>query len=223
MASLSNEQIGCTTDPSFIALACSWVRDPSKQFLGFVWQAYDNMKEAPPPIDCRDLERSISQLLEPRIKQTMTGYEPFYVQHGSFERETMKPPPAQPPEYDLAFVLRADERIMWPLEAKVLETPNQVAKYEREIKNEFLTCRYAPFSNSGAMLGYLLTGSPSDTLNQIEKKLATTLKQSDVFPDRPHQISSHTREVPANKDYPKNFQCHHLILEYRGLKRASKS
>ena len=90
----------------------------------------------------------------------MSGDEPFYVQHGPFERETMRPPPAQPPEYDLAFVFRADERIMWPIEAKVLETPGGVADYVRDIREEYLKCRYGPFSASGAMLAYLLDRYP---------------------------------------------------------------
>jgi hypothetical protein len=46
-----------------------------------------------PQIDTRDLERSITQLPN-RVRSSMTRYEPFYVQHGLFERETMLPPPA---------------------------------------------------------------------------------------------------------------------------------
>ena len=64
-----------------------------------------------PAIDRRDLERSITQLLEPRIHAAMTGDEPFYVQHDSFEHETMARSPAQPPAYDLAFVWRTEERL----------------------------------------------------------------------------------------------------------------
>src|ERR1039457_4224810 len=125
------------------------------------------MLAKPPHVDDRDLERSITQLLEPRIRDAMTGDEPYYIQHGSFERETMAPPPAQPPAYDLAFVLRADERIMWPLEEKGLETPGTLAEYEREVREQYLTCRYAPFTASGAMLGYLLSGMATDALARI--------------------------------------------------------
>ena len=86
--------------------------------LGFVWQAYDSMIANMPYVEGRDLERSITQLLERRIQEVMTGDEPYYVQHGPYEHETMAQPPAQPPSYDLAFVLRAEERIMWPLEGQ---------------------------------------------------------------------------------------------------------
>lgn len=206
-------------DSSFIALACAWMNDPAESLLGFIWEAYDDMKANPPIIDTSDLERSITQKLQPRVERVMTGDEPFYIQHGSFETETMAAPPAQPPAYDLAFVAWADERIMWPLEAKVLETPARLADYDRDIKQEYLTCRYAPFSGSAAMLGYLLTGSASDALSGIAKKLGCTLNPVPEFSSRPHKSSSHIRSVPKGKDYPANFECHHLILDYSGLAR----
>jgi len=206
-------------DQSFPALASLWAKDPGPQMLGFVWKAYDEMRLKPPQVDDRDLERSITQLLEPRIRDAMTGDEPFYIQHGAFERETMASPPAQPPQYDLAFVLRADERIMWPLEAKVLETPGTLAEYEHEIREQFLMCRYAPLTTSGAMLGYLLTGSAADALVKISTKLNTVLEQVTDFPERPHRASKHKRNVPAGKSYPIDFRCHHMILEYLSLRR----
>jgi hypothetical protein len=210
-------------DQSFPALAGQWAKDPAPQMLGFVWKAYDEMLTKLPYVDGRDLERSITQLLEPRIREAMTGDEPYYIQHGAFERETMAPPPAQPPQYDLAFVLHADERIMWPLEAKVLETPGTLAEYGREVREQFLTCRYAPFTTSGAMLGYLLTGSAADALIKIGAKLNTTLDQVADFPQRPHRESMHKRNAPPGKQYPIDFKCHHMILEYPSLHRYKRT
>lgn len=206
-------------DATFVALARSWMHDPAKWLLGFVWAGYDDMRANPPTIDTRDLERSITQLLEPRVRDAMTGDEPFYIQHGPCERETMAAPPAQPPTYDLAFILRADERIMWPLEAKVMETPGTLAEYERDVRNEYLTCRYAPFSASGAMLGYLLSGTAADALVRIASKLGCALDPVVEFSGRPHRVSSHQRLVPPGKSYPIDFGCHHLVLEYIGLTR----
>src|ERR1035441_6231140 len=101
-SSMNANPLGATTnsivDPSFASLAFQWMRDPASQLLGFVWTAYDSMRSNPPNVDDRDLERSITQLLEPRIRDAMTGDEPYYIQHGAFERETMAPPPAQPPQ-----------------------------------------------------------------------------------------------------------------------------
>ncbi len=209
-----------SVDPAFVQLARSWVKDPARQFLAFIWLAYENLVSSEPTIDGRDLERSITQLLEPRVRDAMTGDEPFYVQHGPFERETMRAPPAQPPEYDLAFVLRADERIMWPLEAKVLETPGSVAAYVRDVTDEYLTCRYAPFSESGAMLGYLLAGTPNDALKAIAGKLGVALEEVTDLPTETNRWSKHVRTVPAGKPYPPEFWCYHLILEFPSLHRS---
>lgn len=206
-------------DPNFIAQARLWVRAPSLNFLGYIWGAYEAMQRDRPVVNGRDLERSITQLLEPRIRSEMTGFEPFYVQHGPFERETMAAPPAQPPEYDLAFVLRADERIMWPIEAKVLVTPRAVAAYHNDIREQFLTCRYAPFSSSGAMLGYLLTGSDSEAFNAIGTRIEAKLETPDGVFDRPIRVSHHTRAVPDGKPYSPTFACFHLILDYTGYSR----
>jgi len=170
-------------------------------------------------VDGRDLERSISQLLEPRLRDAMSGFEPFYIQHGTFERETMAKPPAQPPEYDLAFVWRADERVIWPLEAKILETPGRLADYDRDLREEFLTCRYAPFTASGAMIGYLLSGHAEDALDQIATRIGVTLDRLSPQDARPQRASRHVRPVPHGKAYPAAFTCFHLILEFPALRR----
>jgi hypothetical protein len=213
--------VALPSDSAFVTLIATWTRDQAEILLRLVWIAYDAMRENMPVIESRDLERSISQLLEPRINAEMTGDEPFYVQHGCFEHETMAAPPAQPPAYDLAFVLRAEERIMWPIEAKVLETPRTLSDYVRDIREEFLTCRYAPFSSGGAMIGYLLSGSAADTLAEIEKRLGCALQTLAAFGAKPHRVSHHRRTVPTGKNYPVDFRCHHLILEYPGLARSS--
>lgn len=181
---------------------------------------YDQIQREKLSIDERDLERSITQLIGPRIDRAMSRYEPFFILHGPYERETMKSPPAQPPQYDLAFILNADERIMWPMEAKVLETPAAVSQYVRDIQEEYLKCRYAPFSSEGTMLGYLLSGVSSEAFQNIAEKLPCDLEDHPGFPSRPQRVSSHVRTVPTGKSYPITFRCHHLILEFFGTKRA---
>lgn len=210
-------------DPAFLALAAVWTRDQEDVLLGFIWAAYDRMRADMPAIDARDLERSITERLEPRIRDVMTGDEPFYIQHGPYERETMAQPPAQPPQYDLAFVWSREERIMWPLEAKVLETPRTLADYVRDVRDQFLSCRYAPFSSGGAMLGYLLSEEAEDALLNIGTSLGCALKAVPAFPSRPHRVSEHHRVVPVGKNYPADFHCYHLVLDYRGLARHRTS
>lgn len=189
--------------------------------LGFIWRGYDQMQSDKPVVDGRDLERSITQLLALRIARVMSGDEPFDVQHGPFERETMQSPPAQPPQYDMAFILREEERIMWPMEAKVLETSGAVAEYIKDIHEQFLTCRYAPFSEEGAMLGYLLSGTAEDAFQKISQKTPCKLEDHPAFSSRLQKLSSHTRNVPSGKTYPSRFRCHHLMLGFPYLKRVS--
>jgi hypothetical protein len=208
------------SDPAFIAMALAWMEHPEESFLGFVWAGYDALQRERPHIDTGDLERSITQLLQPRVSNAMSGDEPFYVQHGSYERET-KASIGQPPEYDLAFVLRAEERIMWPLEAKVLNTPGALADYLRDLREQFLTCRYAPFVSSAAMLGYLLSGTGDDALRRVEQSLECSLSEVPGFESRPTRVSAHNRVVPPGKLYPDTFKCYHLMLEFRGLRRAA--
>ena len=206
-------------DPAFVVQVATWLNRPDETLLNLVWAAYDQLIHDQPSIDGRDLERSISQLLEPRVRDAMSGFEPFYIQHGTFERETMAKPPAQPPEYDLAFVWRADERVIWPLEAKVLETPGRLADYDHDLRFEFLTCRYAPFTASGAMVGYLLSGTAEEALQRIAVKIGTALEKISDKDIRPQRISQHARQVPKDKPYPAAFACYHLVLEFTGLRR----
>lgn len=213
-------QRAAPVDPAFVAQACAWLRTPSHSVLRFVWSGYDQMVLDQPVVDGRDLERSITQLLEPRVRAAMTGFEPFYVQHGAFEHETMAAQPAQPPQYDLAFVWRTDERVMWPLEAKVMPTPNTVAPYAADVLGEFLTCRYAPFTASGAMLGYLLTGTTSVALQRISTKMGIQLLGTSAGAMRAERVSHHQRSVPRGKTYPIEFDCYHLVLQFLHLNRT---
>lgn len=209
-------------DPNFVALACEWMDNPGHWLLHHVWAGYEHLCLDQPMVDERDLERSISQLLARRIEQSMSGDEPFYILHNPFERATMLAPPAQPPAYDLAFVMQADERIMWPLEAKVLETAGQVASYVADIEQQFLTCRYAPFSGSGAMLGYLLKGTAEEAFHHIASRLACTLTRHETPAPRAWATSRHQRTVPPGKAWPRDFVCHHLIMLFHGLRRQTQ-
>ncbi|WP_211098356.1 hypothetical protein [Azospirillum sp. B506] len=207
-------------DEAFIAGASIWMRNSEDIMLERVWSGYDELLKTRPPFDGTDLERSITERLEASIQEHMSGYEPFVVQHGPHERETKQPSPAQPPQYDIGFVFRADSRVIWPLEAKVLETPGTLADYLGDVKDQFLTCRYAPLSPSGAMIGYLLSGDANDTLTNISVRLGCTLSPLSRHGERASRVSTHVRSVPNGKPYPKNFQCHHIIMALIGVNRT---
>ena len=101
----------------------------------------------------------------------------------------------------------------------MLETDGAVGAYKNDVLNEFLRCRYAPFSSEGAMLGYLLAGTVENVFRNLEAKIPCVLAAHPEFPSRPCKISDHSRHVDIGKLYPTRFRCHHLILEFSGFAR----
>lgn len=206
--------------PEFSSVAALWSQNAIKIMLGLVWEGYELLRSdilfhIEVAFADEQLERSISQFLTPKIRNCMTKLEPFDIEQGVYEFETRVSASAQPPLYDLAFVLKSNLRIMWPLEAKVLRTDGDVSRYVNEIKDNFLTCRYAPFSEEGAMIGYLLAGDPLTALENIGIKVPCRLESHPDFASTNHKISSHKRSIPASKSYPIEFRCHHLVMQLK--------
>ena len=148
----------------------------------------------------------------------MDGFMPVDVQHGRFEHESRSRAKrnAQPRQYDIAFYWIDDPRLMWPLEAKVLksdsDTEENLKNYVDTITTRYLKCDYAPFSSGGAMVGYLKVGDSEAVAAHIAARLGCCLRQYATFPARCHKTSDHRRTIPAGKDYPSEFRCHHLIM-----------
>lgn len=207
-------------EEGFKDLVRNWGASASLNLLSYVWTGCDALRgkrlvKITGPVQDRlaHIEQGITQTLVPEIRKAMPLASPFQVEHGVFEFETSHSPQAQPPEYDIAFVMYSNRGLMWPIEAKVLDTDGTLAEYMKEIKNNFLTCRYGPFTNEGAMLAYLLKGKPSKVFKNIENRLHCVLADHSGFPNRDHKTSDHHRTVPKGKDYPIDFRCHHLVLE----------
>jgi hypothetical protein len=212
--------------PEFSTVAACWTRNASTIMLEFIWKGYELLYA---DVLCRidvtltdeQLERSITQLLTPKVRNCMTGFEPFDIEQGVYEFETRASASAQPPLYDIAFVLKSNPRSMWPLEAKVLRSDGAIGTYVNEINDNFLTCRYAPFSREGAMLGYLLAGHPANVFKNIEDKVPCSLDNHPNFASHNHKTSNHTRTVPRGKHYHTNFRCHHLIMPLQHVSKES--
>ncbi|MEP1079276.1 hypothetical protein NDI52_28100 [Leptolyngbya sp. PL-A3] len=214
--------------PEFCKISKEWPPELTTQAIELVWSGYDLLKdEVLSRIDCskanKQIEKNINSLLQLRIRRVMTGFEPFDVQHEVPEFETSYSDQAQPPSYDIAFILLADETIILPLEAKVLRTDKYISKYINEINANFLTCRYAPFSSEAGMLAYLLKGTPQEAFDNIEKRITQcTLTDHADFPNRDHKTSDHERIVPTGESYSSKFRCHHLILKILEEQLAKK-
>jgi hypothetical protein len=201
-----------------VAIAKQWSDAATNQILDLVWSAHDRLVsrhevQAAIAEATEDLERGITRLLCFAIDDELSGNEPFRLIHGSPEDESRKRPPARPREYDIAFVMRGNERIAWPLEGKVLETPGSVADYVKTIRERFLTAEYAPFVTVGAMVGYLRSGEPEAAFVAIGEELQVRMAAIRRLKTRPHRLSSHQRQVEKGKRYPKQFRCHHLVMD----------
>jgi hypothetical protein len=197
-----------------------WPQSLVPQLLGLLWEGYDRLlstKLSRVNIEEADvqLERSVTALLHDEVQMVMTGrggYAGFLLRHESWEHETRDLRPTRPPQYDLAFVWFAKQLLQWPCEAKVLRTDGAVADYVSDVRNAFLRCIYAPFSSSGAMLGFLCNGRTATTFGRISQALPATLSTFNECPRVDHRVSNHIRAVPAGKAYPADFACHHMIM-----------
>lgn len=208
-------------DSDLFAIAAAHARAGAfETLLSAMWRGYDSfLADGWSNVDLAaatdEVERSLTQYLVPHIR--LDEYSPFFLYPGFKELASRQAPPAQAPEYDIAFVLRANQRIAWPVEAKVLSTSGTVAEYNKAVKERFLTGYYAPFTPSAAMVGYLMGGATDDAFASISAKLPATLVRHDGFVDRPHRISDHERTWPDDDSRPKEFRCHHLLFVMQKL------
>ena len=203
----------------FVATATSVMADVVETMLDALWTGYDAVRaemagRLEPGDFGDDAERTLTSMLHSKAASALGDFQPFDCRHEYPEPETRLDPPAQSPTYDIAFVLRENQRIAWPVEAKVVATDRTVATYVREIREQYLTCRYAPFSRSGAMLAYVERGSPEVFHNNVEAALEMPLHRYEPFAERHHRVSDHGRQVPADRILPTNFQCHHLAMTF---------
>jgi hypothetical protein len=204
----------------FVELAKTWRSDAITVLLNLVWQAcdvyqYDVLSRVDLSQVNDQLERDITQGLSIEIDRVKSGDVPFTIRTEWFEMEGREPSPARPKQYDLAFIWSKppNVRIVWPIEAKILSSDGSISEYVKEITNNYLTCRYAPFSSEGGMLGYLLKGDCAKVFRNIEKAISCQLTHYPAFQEREHKTSDHQRIVPPNKSYPIKFRCHHLVLQ----------
>jgi len=203
--------------PEFVQAAERLQANARSILLRAIWDGFDRLRAEvltafDPSVVDEEIERSITQYLTPQIRRSLPQPSPYEVEQGWYEFATRLPAPAQPPLYDIAFVLRSNERVALPLEAKVLRTHGAVADYVHDLKEQFLTCRYAPFSSEGAMIGYLLSGDPAKALENIASKGEIILEVTGDFPTRPYRWSRHRRYPPPGMKSPVEFGCHHFIF-----------
>jgi hypothetical protein len=172
-----------------------------------------DLQEVPVRADDEAKEESLNHLLAVRIDQCKSGDEPFYVFHQPPEQAARKRGRARSPQPDIGFALYDYPRSIWPIEAKILDHDRDVRAYLAEIRDNLLTGRYATFSREGAMVGYLLEGTPETFLGNIAGQMAEPLLPHSYFQDRPHRVSEHVRTRLPDPNAPTAFSCHHIVMQ----------
>jgi len=208
-------------DEVFAALALDWSHSASTQILDWTWRAFDVLRAGPmaqvdftKPLD--QLERDLTDLHFKEIQRLWAGETggtaSFYPAHEIPEFESRQPAPAQPPAYDLGFVLYANPRIIWPIEAKVVWKPSALSAYLADVHDKFIAGIAAPFVGQAAMIGYLLAGEAVEMFARLETELSQRLNHLSAFAARKHRTSFHTRgKSPFGRELP-DLLLHHLVM-----------
>ena len=159
------------------------------------------------------LERGLTDLHMDEIsllwRQRRDGFEAFIPKHEAWEFRARKNASSMPLSMDIGFVFEAKRSLRWSVEAKVLDHPADVSRYLSDLNGKYLTGRGSPLSHEAALAGYLRVGIPEDVFPNLEARLGQQLESCSLFPDRPHRVSSHERNIYGMKAL---FACHHLML-----------
>jgi hypothetical protein len=208
-------------DPDFKELALKWAEAVSERILGWVWRAFDALRAGPMTrVDLtkspEQLERDLTDLHFREIQRLWRGetegMDAFYPDHEIPEFESRYSAQAQPPAYDLGFVLYANPRAIWPIEAKVVRKPATLGGYLGDVQDKFIAGIAAPFVGQAGMIGYLLSGTPGEVFAGLEQRLSQPLNHPSVFATRDHRTSFHVRGTsPFGRELP-DLLLHHLVM-----------
>jgi len=202
-------------DEESLEQARSWATSITTQVLDWTWRGFDQLRDEhlfhtdlQQPLD--QLERDLTSKHFTHINklwaQETCGYSSMNPHHEWPELETRPPPPGRPPAYDFAFVNEENQRIAWPIEAKIVRNPRALARYLLDVR-KFVKGTAAPFIGEGGLIAYLLGGLPSALLRKIELRLGVTLDVVADFCLRHHRASQHSRSSAPS------LRLHHMIME----------
>ena len=182
-------------------MAEEWVASMTKQALDFTWRGFDSLlKEQLHKIDfaqkIEQLERSLTANHFAEIQKIWAkdtgGHSSFYPHHEDPEMETRSSASAKPPAYDLAFVCESNRRFIWPIEAKVVETPGVLAPYLEDVA-KFESGVAAPLTGVGGLIAYLRSGTALEFFAKLHLALKQDLAVCPLSPLRAHRTSLHSR------------------------------
>ena len=209
------------TSPEFAAIADAWPKHVVVEMLTLVWNAFDNLKALPNfksldfSKDYAQLERSLTDLHMTEVTllwKRGSGFESFIPQHEPWEFENLSVRSARPPSGDVGFVFRENRRLRWSVEAKVLKSSTDIARYLADLK-KYLEGKGSPLSTEAALCGYLINGKVEDVFSALQKEIKVALKLLVGFSTRAHRISEHRRDTSEfSVPTPPEFVCHHMLF-----------
>jgi hypothetical protein len=209
---LTPVQVNYPVPDDFVTLARQWRSDAIDILLQYIWKGFDRLRGEDFDVTDSDenLEDEITFAAHCRIQDTMPRLSPFCLVHQPRERERRRKK-GQMPTSDIGFRLHGGNiRSHFTVEAKVIRTEGAVSRYVNEVRDNLLTGRYSTFSSEAVMLGYLLSGSPDVTFDEIAASLDSELKMHPKFPSRNQRYSDHNRT--AENASISRFRCHHLLI-----------
>ena len=98
-----------------------------------------------------------------------------------------------------------NQRVSWPIEAKVLKTPGILAPYLGDLE-KFVNGIAAPFVGEGAQIAYLLSGTAADFFSNLKAKLSSPLQEVPEFSTRAHWVCRQLRAAAPE------LRLHHMAM-----------
>lgn len=192
----------------------NWAVGFSFQALDWTWRGFDALREN--VLSKTDLNQSLDQVerdltskhfveINRLFASETDGLSSVSPHHEFPENESAPGGSGRPPASDISFVWYNKQRVSWPIEAKVLNTPGTLADYLRDTA-KFEEGIAAPLVGEGAQIAYLLTGDAKEFFSQLAAKSSLSLEETVEFSARPHRVSSHTRVSAPN------LRLHHMAM-----------
>ena len=191
-----------------------WAASATSQVLSWTWQAFDSLHanvvahvDMTQPLDQLERDLTSKHFIEiQRIFGAETdGFSSVIPHHEFPESESAPGGSGRPPASDISFIWYENQRISWPVEAKILKTPSTLANYLGDTE-KFNKGIVAPFIGQGAQIAYLLTGATDAFFDNLAAALQTSLQRVAIFSARPHRTTTHSRS-----DRP-SLILHHLAM-----------
>ena len=194
--------------------AGDWAVGVSFQVLDWTWRAFDALRanvlnhvDMSEPLE--QLERDLTSKHFVEIQRLFAaetdGYSAIIPHHEYPENESRPGSSGKPPASDISFIWYENQRVSWPIEAKVVPTPGTLAEYLGDTK-KFVDGIAAPLVGEGAQITYVLSGKIDDFFYNLSTRLPSPLQALPEYSDRAHRVSSHARtSLP-------DLQLHHMAM-----------